>query len=255
MVIVTTTPRQKKIIHDLQQDGSTFVTRGSTFENEENLASSFLENMKKRFLGTRLGQQELMGEILHDHQGALWKHALLDPHKVDEAPPLRRIVIGIDPATTYTSSSDETGIIIAGLGQDLRGYVLQDLSGRHSPNEWARKAVNAYHHYKADRIVAEINAGGDLVKRVIRSIDPDVALTTVRASRGKVTRAEPIAALYEQGRVSHIKGDLETLEHQLCSFIPGKTSKSPDRMDALVWTLTELMLEHGATSSPKAWLA
>lgn len=156
---------------------------------------------------------------------------------------LARIVVAIDPAVTESDKSDETGIVVAGLGWDRCGYVLADLSGRLSPDAWARRAVRAYHEVQADRIVAEVNQGGAMVERCVRTIDPRVAYKAVRATRGKAVRAEPIAALYEQGRVFHVRPLLE-LEEQMCSWNPlNPGEKSPDRLDALVWALSELFLE------------
>lgn len=253
-VLVTTTPRPKEIIQQLIESPDVYVTRGSTWDNQANLAPGFLQMIQNRFQGTQLGMQEIQGELLRDTRSALWSFEKLDHARVAQPPELQRIVIGIDPATTCGQSSDETGIIVAGRGYDGRGYILEDLSGRLPPHEWARRAVAAYWHYKADRIIAETNAGGDLVERVMRSIDPQVSFKSVKATRGKAVRAEPIAALYEQGRISHVKGGLEALEQQMCQYNPSGSGKSPDRMDALVWALTELMLEGGAVSSPKAWL-
>ena len=155
---------------------------------------------------------------------------------------LQRIVIGVDPAVTNNANSDTTGIIVAAKGLDGFGYILDDLSMKGSPNEWAKEVVRAYHYYKADRIVAEVNQGGDLVQQVIRSIDPYVSYKAVRASKGKVTRAEPIAALYEQKRIYHVK-PLEKLEDEMCNWSPAFSSTSPDRVDALVWALTELFID------------
>ncbi|MGB0935012.1 MAG: DNA-packaging protein [Alphaproteobacteria bacterium] len=254
--IVTTTPRPHPLVKQLMTDKTVHITRGSTFDNAANLSQHFLDHMQERFKGTRYGAQELFGDIIEDTDGALWSKDLLDRSKAPQEPnDLARVVIAIDPATTHTAKSDETGVMVVGLGSDGIGYVLEDLSGRYPPHEWARKAVTAYKRYSADRVVAEINKGGDLVERVIRSIDENVSFKAVRATRGKVTRAEPIAALYEQGRVKHIATGLAELEKQLISYIPGVTSKSPDRLDALVWGLTDLMLEKEATLSPKAWLA
>lgn len=252
--IITTTPRPLEILRTLTEDEDVVVTRGSTFDNTSNLSTVFIETMKKRYSGTRLGALEIYGELLKQVDGALWQPLQLEQSKVSEAPALQRIVIAIDPATTHHSGSDETGIVAVGLGYDKRCYVLEDLSGRMSPAAWAQTAVNSYHRLKADRIVAETNKGGDLVERIIRSVDPHISFKEVRATRGKYTRAEPVAALYEQGLVSHITKGLEDLENQLCSFVPGISTKSPDRMDALVWAITELVLENQGQVTPKAYL-
>lgn len=237
--VVTTTPRPTKQIKALLADPTTHVTRGSTYDNRANLPAAFLAQILSRYEGTRLGRQELHAEILEDVEGALWTHALIDSHRVSEAPELRRIVVAIDPAVTATEGSDETGIVVAGVGADGHGYVLADASGRYTPLMWARKALTLYELHRADRIVAETNNGGDLVEINLRTVQQQVPLKRVHASRGKVTRAEPIAALYEQGRVHHV-GILGQLEDQLTSWVPG--NGSPDRLDALVWALSDLML-------------
>jgi phage terminase large subunit-like protein len=223
------------------------ITRGSTFDNRSNLAAAFLETLDRKYAGTRLGGQEIDAEILEDVQGALWSRPTIDALrvKVADLPPLRRIVIAIDPAVTSGEDADETGIIAVGLGEDGHGYVLDDVSGRMSPTEWARQAVSLYHARRADRIVAERNNGGDLVENTIRQIDPSVSFRSVWASRGKYVRAEPLSALYEQGRAHHA-GSFVQLEDQLCSWVPDMDRAamgSPDRGDALVWALTELMID------------
>lgn len=253
-VIITTTPRSRGLINTLVNDPETYVTRGSTFDNQKNLAPGFIKMLNQRFLGTRMGAQEIQGEILPDCDQALWNHNQLENLQVNQVPEMKRIVIAIDPATTNSKTSDETGIVVAGIGYDNRGYVLADLSGKLSPHDWALRAVQAYWHYSADRIVAETNAGGDLVERVLRAVDANVSFKSVKAMRGKIARAEPVAALYEQGKVSHLKG-LTSLEYQMCSFNPNTCAKSPDRMDALVWAMTDLMLGDAWVSNPKIWTA
>ncbi len=240
-IVATTTPRPIKLIRDLLKDRMTVVTRGSTYDNIANLAPSFLDRMVMKYENTRLGRQELYAELLEDVPGALWQRQIIDQHRVPRVPDLTRIVVGIDPAMTSGEDANETGIIIAGKGRDGQAYVLDDLSCRLSPDGWARRAVSAYHRYRADRIVAEVNNGGDLVERVIRTVERSVPYRAVRASRGKVVRAEPIAALYEQGRVHHV-GLFAELEDQMCAFASDHYDGSPDRVDALVWCLTELML-------------
>lgn len=187
-----------------------------------------------------LAQQELEGEFVGDMEGALWRRSNIEQYRVPHAPPLFRVVVAIDPAVTSAEGSDETGIAVAGLGEDGDAYVLDDLSLKASPHAWGTAAVEGYRHYQADRIVAEVNNGGDMVELTIRTVDQNASYKAVHASRGKQTRAEPIAALYEQGRVHHV-GTLPELENQLCQWVPG--DKSPDRLDALVWAITELMLE------------
>lgn len=242
-VCITTTPRPIKHVKDLLEMARTSrsvrVTRGSTFDNLANLAPTFSAEIIKRYEGTRLGRQELYAEILDDVPGALWHREMLDTTRVTQAPDLARIVVGVDPAATDGEGAAETGIIVAGIGYNEHVYVLEDLTLRASPAGWASQVVAAYHKYEADRIVAEVNQGGDMVTHTIRTVDNTVAIRTVSASRGKVIRAEPVAALYEQGRVHHL-GMFDQLEDQLCSWVPGDTS--PDRLDALVWALTELAL-------------
>src|SRR5690606_14127821 len=231
-------------IRDLIADPGTIVTRGSTFDNRENLAERFLKQILKRYEGTRLGRQELEGEILDDVPGALWTLAMLDELRIkkpSDIPEMQRIVVAIDPAVTSTKNSDETGIVVAGRGTDGRGYVLEDLSGRFSATDWAKRAVEAYHRWQADCIVAEVNHGGDLVETVLRTIDENIPIKQVRASRGKAKRAEPVAALYEQGKVSHV-GAFKELENQMITPTPAGTEGHDDRVDALVWALTELMI-------------
>jgi predicted phage terminase large subunit-like protein len=244
--VVTTTPRPTKLIKALIADPKVVVTRGSTAENRKNLAPAFLDQIVRRYEGTRLGRQELEAEILEDVPGALWSHAIIDATRVAIAPQLTRIVVAIDPAAGSGEHSDETGIVVAGKNTDGHGYVLADLSGRYTPTEWARAAIAAYRAHSADRIVAEINNGGEMVEATIRIVDPTVSFAAVHASRGKVARAEPVAALYEQGRVHHL-GALPRLEDQMCGFAHdfdrAVAGYSPDRVDALVWALTELLVE------------
>lgn len=249
--VVTTTPKPIKAVRDLVKNSATVVTRGSTYENRNNLAPGFFADIIKKYEGTRLGRQELLAEILEDIPGALWTRALIDAGRVQahEVPPLVRVVVAIDPAVTATEGSDETGIGAAGI--DARGhvYVLEDCSQRATPNAWARAACLLMLKWKADRIVAEVNNGGDLVEANLRTIQADIPYRAVHASRGKAVRAEPVAALYEQGRVHHVRAldhrlndEMERLEDQLCSWVPGTGQKSPDRMDWLVWAVTDLLI-------------
>lgn len=241
--IITTTPRPIKLLRELLKREGVVVTRGSTYDNRENLAPSFLSSIISRYEGSRLGRQEINAELLEDSPGALWRRDMLEAARIEKAamPPLRRIVIALDPAVSVSEGADETGIIVAGLGADNRGYVLEDASGKFSPTDWARRAVALYHKWNADRVVAEINQGGLMVENTLRMIDRSVSYKGVHASRGKITRAEPISALFEQGRVSLV-GAFPELEDQLCTFSPG-VSDSPDRLDAMVWALTELMVD------------
>lgn len=245
--VASTTPRPIKLIRDLMKRADCVVTRGGTYENRANLARAFLDNIVQKYEGTRLGRQELLGELLEDVPGALWTLALIERTRMGglKAPQLRRVVVAIDPAVTSGEDSDETGIVVAGLGEDGLGYVLEDLSGRMpagGEEGWAAAAIRAYHRHGADRIVAEVNNGGDLVENQIRSVDANVSYRHVHASRGKRKRAEPVAAKYEKGQVRH-DGYFQLLEDQMLTFVPDVSDASPDRVDALVWALTELMLD------------
>lgn len=241
LCLAGTTPRPTKLIKELVADPSVLTVTGSTFANAANLAPSFLSRMTRKYGGTRLGAQELDGKILDDTTGALWTRARIELHRVRKTPPLARVVVAIDPASTSGEDSDETGIVVAGIGVDGAGYVLEDLTLQGTPTEWANQAVAAYYKYKADRIIGEANNGGDMIEAVIRAVDKDVSYKKVHASRGKQTRAEPVSALYEQGRVHHL-GMFAELEDQMCTWLPTDID-SPDRMDALVWAITELMLD------------
>lgn len=240
--VATTTPKPIKIIRELLKASTTHITRGSTYDNRANLAPAFFEQIISRYEGTRLGRQELMGEVLDDVPGALWTRKMIDDLRVKEAPDFQRVVVAVDPAMTSGEESDETGIIVAAKGIDGHGYVLSDLTCRMSPDGWARRVVNAYTDHNADRVIAEVNNGGDLVERIIRTADRNISYKAVHASKGKRVRAEPISHLYEQGRVHHV-GPFDALEDQQCSFTPDGFDGSPDRVDALVWALTELMID------------
>jgi len=244
--LVTTTPRPITVLKEIMADDATVITHGSTFDNAGNLAASFLKQIRNRYEGTRLGRQELNAEMLDDLPGALWTRAIIDEHRKKAAPDMRRVVVAVDPSGTggADDDGDSIGIVAAGLGVDGRAYVLADRTCKLSPDGWGRRAVVAYHEFSADRIVAERNFGGAMVEHVIRTVDKSASYKEVTASRGKVARAEPVAALYEQGRVSHI-GGLPDLEDQMCQIGPdGYIGEgSPDRADALVWALTELMLK------------
>lgn len=241
--IITTTPKPIKLLKEIMEEPTTVITRGSTYENRANLARSFLNKIISKYKGTRLGRQELMAEILDDTPGALWNRDLLEKYKVKEKDvgELVRLAVSIDPAITSHKDSDETGIIVGGVGIDKKGYVLEDLSGRYKPYEWARIAVNAYYEFKADCIIAESNQGGEMVSYTIKTIDDSVPVRLVHASRGKQARAEPISALYEQGKIYHV-GYFAELEDQMCTWVPGE-GESPDRVDALVHLFTYLMLK------------
>lgn len=251
----TTTPRPIKLVRDLVNDPTVVVTRGRTLDNAANLPDSFIAHVRHKYEGTRLGRQELDAEILMDMPGALWTRDILERAYLrapDGGLPLEifsRIVVAIDPAVTNEEGSDETGIIVAGLrSSDQHMIVLADASGRYSPIEWATKAVKLYTDYSADRIIAEVNNGGDLVENTIRMVDPSVSYKAVRASRGKVARAEPISALYEKNEVHHC-GSFPILEDQMSQFTSDFNKKtmgfSPDRVDALVWSGYELKISDG----------
>jgi predicted phage terminase large subunit-like protein len=237
--VVTTTPKPVRLIRELRAAPTTHITRGSSYENRANLAPAFFEQIIVKYEGTRLGRQELLGEYLDDVPGALWTRAMFDART--PAPDLRRVVVAVDPAVTATEESDETGIVVAGLGVDGRGYVLADRSCRLGPDGWARRAWAAFDEFGADRIIYESNQGGDLVRHTLQTVRNNGSVHGVHASRGKRTRAEPVAALYEQGRVTHTTA-LDELEDQLCGWTP-ESGDSPDRMDALVWALTSLMVQ------------
>jgi phage terminase large subunit-like protein len=252
--VITTTPRNVGVLKTILKNPSTVVTHAPTEANRAYLAASFLEEVQARYAGTRLGRQELDGVLLEDVEGALWTTAGLEGSRVDRAPDLDRIVVAVDPSVTGHAGSDECGIVVVGAVtrgpvQDWRAYVLEDCSARGKPTDWARAAIAAMEKYGAEKLVAEVNQGGDMVESVIRQIDPLVPFKALRAGRGKSARAEPVAALYEQGRVRHLKhGHLGTLEDQMCRMtVQGYEGRgSPDRVDALVWALHELIIEPAA---------
>lgn len=244
--VVTTTPKPTRLIRDLLRAKGWHITRGSTYDNRSNLAKPFLEAIVKKYEGTRLGRQELYAEVLDDVPGALWSRRCLDDYRVAAAPPLVRVVVAVDPPASSGEDANEAGIVVAGVGDNGTGYVTEDWSKRASPEGWARAAVAAYRKHDADCIVAECNQGGEMVERVIKSV-ADVPVKLVRATRGKYVRAEPASALYEQGRVKHV-GVHSVLEEQMTSFTPERAADrsdgfSPDRVDALVWAITELFPE------------
>lgn len=258
VVGVATTPRPLPIIKNLMNDARTKVVRGTTYENITNLAPVFINQIIKRYEGTRLGAQELLAQLLIDTPGALWTYNRLEENRRRRAPEegLARIVVGVDPAVTSKEESAETGIIISGLDEARHGWCLDDQSGRYTPAEWGRRVVQAYDFHSADLVVAEVNNGGDLVEHVVRTAaqimyeagertSPHISYKSIRATRGKFTRAEPISSLDEQHQIHHV-GMLPYLEDQLCTWVPG--DDSPDRLDAYVWSFTELMLEGPLTT-------
>lgn len=252
-VCVTTTPQRSGMLRDLLARDSTVTTHAPTSANRANLADSFLAEVTAQYAGTALGRQELEGELLDDVEGALWQRAQFATCQIDALPSLTRIVVAVDPPTTSHAGSDACGIIVAGVVmagpvQDWRAYVIEDASVQGaSPAIWARAAVAAMQRHGADRLVAEVNQGGDMVEAVIRQIDPLVPFRAVHATKGKVARAEPVAALYEQGRVRHLRG-LGDLEDQMCQMTPAgyEGVGSPDQVDALVWALQDLMIDPAA---------
>jgi phage terminase large subunit-like protein len=259
-IMVTTTPKPTKLIRQILKDPKTVVTTGSTFDNSANLAGTYLKAVKEQYEGTRLGRQELYAEVLEEAQGALWTTAMLDEASVkhEVVPDLSRIVVALDPAVTSNAESDMTGIVVAGIDVNGVAYVLGDYTDRLSPQGWASKAIELYHQHQADRIVAEVNQGGDMVKTTIHGEDETVPYKAVRASRGKFARAEPISALYERGLVKHVSNppdgsSLNELETQMRTWEPLGSIGSPDRLDALVWAITDLSLN--GYSKPKLTLA
>ena len=248
-VFVTTTPRPIPVLREILKDPKTEVTRGSTFDNAGNVPQQFLDNLRKKYEGTRLGRQELNAEILDDTPGALWDRDMIEQANAKRTiPDMKRVVVAVDPSGTRGENEDDgdaIGIVVAGKGIDGRAYILADRTCKLSPNGWARRAVAAYREFEADRIVAETNYGGAMVELTVRTADPKIPYSEVKATRGKVIRAEPVAALYEQGRVTHVR-PFDELEDEMCQMTAhdGFTGEgSPNRVDALVWALTELMLD------------
>lgn len=247
--LVTTTPRPVPLLRRILDDPGTVVRHVATRRNAENLAPGFLAAIEARYGGTRLGRQELDGELIEDREDALWNRDMLERLRIRVPGPMSRIVVGVDPPAAEKAAGSCCGIVVAGLEASGRAVVLADLSvANASPAEWGSAVVRAFRRFQADRVVAEVNQGGDMVAAILRSVDADLPVTTVHARRGKFLRAEPVAALYEQGRVVHA-GAFAALEDQMCDFGPdGRLSGggSPDRLDALVWALTALLLgSHG----------
>lgn len=246
--IVTTTPRNTKAMKALIADPDTVVTRGKTYDNKENLSPKFIKEIDKRYKGTRLGRQEIDGEIIDDIDGALWKRQWIEDFRVAKHPDLKRIVVAVDPPASSQETSEEPaecGIVVCGLGIDDHGYVLADFSTVGTPDEWAGEVLRAYATFEADCVVGEVNNGGDMVGHTIKTAAKDkgmknVPFKSVRATRGKQLRAEPISLPYQRGLIHHC-GTFPDLEDQQCNWVPGE--KSPDRLDACVWGFTELMIE------------
>jgi phage terminase large subunit-like protein len=246
--VVTTTPRPIPLLREILRRRTTVTTKARSAENRANLADGFFDEIAAVYEGTALGRQELDGELIEEVAGALWSRKLIEASRAEAPAQLGRIVVAVDPPVTSGARADACGIVVAGLatGEALGAYVLDDRTVQGvSPAAWAERVAATYHFYGADRVVAEVNQGGELVAQMLRLADPSLPLRLVRASKGKVARAEPVAALYEQGRVRHVRPFCE-LEDQMCAFTGEPGEKSPDRLDALVWALTELMLKPGA---------
>ncbi|MEM9138857.1 MAG: terminase family protein [Pseudomonadota bacterium] len=246
--VITTTPRDVPLLREILDMPGTVVSRAPTSANAANLAPDFVDRLQARYGGTWMGRQELEGELVRGREGALWTRALIEDGRTAPPDELSRVVVAVDPPVSTGRQADECGIVVAGLQTDgpregWRAWVLEDRSCQgETPQGWAQRAIDAYHDYRADRLVAEVNQGGDLVETLIRQIAPDVAYRGVHARIGKRLRAEPIAALYEQKRVHHADA-FEALEDQMCAYVPGESKGSPDRLDALVWALTELLVD------------
>lgn len=257
-ILITTTPRPIKALTSLINSPTNYVVRGSTYENKSNLSKIFIQEVERRYKGTRLGKQELNAEILTDTPGALWSYELLDTTRTTlDYTKLVKIIISVDPAVSTTNSSNQTGIIVAGIDEHNTGFVIDDHSGVYTPTEWATKVFELYDMYKANLVVGEVNNGGDLVESNIQTYAkllkrPHLPFKKVYATRGKYLRAEPVSTLYTSGNIKHI-GVFPELEDQMCTWVPGETS--PDRLDAMVWAFTELLIKTNETfeSNIKLW--
>ncbi|WP_413816225.1 DNA-packaging protein [Palleronia sp. THAF1] len=240
---ITTTPRSIPLLRRLLAQSSTVSTHAPTQANSANLAPSFLTEVRERYGNTRLAQQELQGVLLDDIEGALWSVGQLAEARIETLPVVSRIVVAVDPPVTGGKNADTCGIVVAGLTTEGQGVVIEDASIKGSPLQWARAVIDAYHRHAADRVIAETNQGGDLIESLLRQVDRTVPYRSVHASKGKVIRAEPVAALYEQDKVRHL-GEWPELESQMAQMTSTgfRGAGSPDRVDALVWALSELML-------------
>jgi phage terminase large subunit-like protein len=245
-ICVTTTPKPIMLVRELLGMEGVVVSRGSTYDNIDNLAPAFIKQIISRYEGTNLGQQEIYAAVLDEAEDALWKRGTINETRcgLEAVPELERVVVAIDPAAKSNAESNETGIVVAARGVDKHGYLFEDLSGRFSPDRWARKAVDAFERHGGDRVVGEVNNGGEMVEHTLRTVAPNVPFKAVHASKGKRTRAEPIAALYEQKRIHHV-GLFEALEDQMCTWEPNSGQDSPDRLDATVWAFHELFPSRG----------
>jgi phage terminase large subunit-like protein len=245
--VMSTTPKRHTLLRAIIKDPATVITRSRTWDNSANLDPATLAYLQTKYGGTTLGRQELDAELLEDVDGALWTRDLLEACRVpvDDQRRFKRVVVAVDPAGGTGAASTETGIVVAGVGQDGHAYVLADLSGKFSPERWAYTAAAAYQDHRADRVVAERNFGGAMVESTLRAASHNVPVRMVQASRGKAVRAEPVTALFEQRRV-HLVGQFAELEDQLCGWDPMGSGPSPDRLDALVWAITDLLLGEAA---------
>ncbi|MFK7945436.1 MAG: DNA-packaging protein [Paracoccaceae bacterium] len=244
--IVTTTPRDVGVLRDILAMEGTVVSHAGTEANAANLAPGFLKRLRARYGGTRMGRQELDGVLVEGREGALWSRDMIDTHRAPVPDDLTRIVVAVDPPVTSGKNSDECGIIVAGVRAEgppeaWQAWVIADCSTKGTPQHWAETAALAFHDHSADRLVAEVNQGGDLVEVLMRQVAPNISYHAVYAQKGKRLRAEPVAALYEQGRVHHAE-IMDVLEGQMCEFTGLASGPSPDRLDALVWALTDLIL-------------
>tara|TARA_R100000458_G_scaffold57206_1_gene63047 strand:- start:3859 stop:5100 length:1242 start_codon:yes stop_codon:yes gene_type:complete len=237
--IITTTPKPISLLKSLVDRDDVYITKGNTFENADNLAESALTMMRERYEGTSIGRQELYAEILEDIDGALFTRENIDENRIQEEPELKKVCIAIDPAVTSNKDSDETGIIVVGKGLDNHYYILNDKSGKYTPDNWIKKAIELYYTYQANYICAEVNNGGDLIERLLRLNDDTIPYKSIRSSKGKMLRAEPVSSLYEQNKVHHV-GYFKGLEEQMCIYT-GDSVKSPDRLDAMVFGVTSLL--------------
>ena len=240
--VITMTPRPVKLIRTLLDRHDTILTRGSLYDNKDNLSASYIERVKERYEGTRLGRQEIWGELLEDVEGALWNLDLIDKTRVSTPGKAIRVGIGVDPSTTSGENANETGIIVANLNEMKHVDIVEDRSLHGSPNKWGQEVVNAYRDHEANFVIAEKNQGGEMVSAIIHNIDDTIPIELVHAKKSKFARAEPVAALYEQGRVHHV-GNFPVLEDQMCTYVPGESDESPDRLDAGVYVVTKLLVE------------
>ncbi len=254
-VMVSTTPKPIPLVRELLRQKNCVVTKSKTSANAANLAPTFLTSIVSKYKGTRLGRQELDGELLEEVEGALWNRKMFEVpgFRVAFVSGFKRIVVGVDPSITSTADSALCGIVVAAVGEDDFGYVIHDGSERLSPAAWAARVDELYKVYKADRVIVEVNQGGDMVAHTLRTVNPSIPITMVHASRGKQARAEPVAALYEQGRIRHVGAGFAELEDQMCTWEPMTGAPSPDRLDAMVWALTNLMIEGFPGSGLLEW--